>query len=133
MKIVVLLTTIIIINECKPNVQRCANFCLEGIAIDYEDSLGMTYKHLNKVEWFIQLINYLFWQIELASSCKELGITCEPGLADDYLDKSSDDLEFSVERLKTTLGDKTESLANGANEQQNDESLKPTAIDVHVG
>ena len=49
------------------------------------------------------------------------------------LDKSSDDLEFSVERLKTTLGDEIESLANEANEQQNDESLKPTAIDVHVG
>ena len=62
-----------------------------------------------------------------------MGVTCEPGLADDYLDKSSDDLEFSVERLKTTLGDEIESLANEANEQQNDESLKPTAIDVHVG
>ena len=70
----------------------------------------------------------MFQQIELASSCKELGVTCEPGLADDYLD----DLEFKVERLNTTLGDETESLANGANEQQNDESLKPTAIYVHV-
>ena len=44
MKLVVVLTTIIILIECKPNVQRCANFCLEGIAIEYEDSLGMTYK-----------------------------------------------------------------------------------------
>ena len=59
MKIVVLLTTIITLNECKPDVLRCKSFCDEGLAIDYEDSslLGMTYKHL---EYFIQLIDYLF-------------------------------------------------------------------------
>ena len=75
----------------------------------------------------------MFPQIELASSCKELGITCESGLAEDYLDKSLDDLEFSVERLKTILGEETDSLANVANEQQYDEILKPTATHAHVG
>ena len=65
MKIVVLLTTIIIINDCKPNVQRCANFCLEGIAIDYEDSLGMTYKHLNKVLYSVDKLFVLANRIGL--------------------------------------------------------------------
>ena len=49
MKIVLLLTTIINLNECKPecNVLRWKSFCEEGLAIDYEDisQLGMTYKH----------------------------------------------------------------------------------------
>ena len=48
-KIVLLLTTIITLNECKPecNVLKWKSFCEEGLAIDYEDisQLGMTYKH----------------------------------------------------------------------------------------
>ena len=47
-KIVLLLTTIITLNECKPecNVIRWKSFCEEGLAIDYEDKsqLGMTDK-----------------------------------------------------------------------------------------
>ena len=47
MKIVVLLSTVITLNECKPDALKCKSFCEEGLAIDYEDSaqLGMTYKH----------------------------------------------------------------------------------------
>ena len=52
MKIVVLLTTIITLNECKPDVLICKSFCEEGLAVDYEDSfkLGMTYKHLKYLQ-----------------------------------------------------------------------------------
>ena len=135
-KIVVLLTAIIILNECKPNKLRCSNFCQEGIAIDYEDSSqqGMTYKHSNQLKYSISLIYYLFQQIELASTCKELGFKCETDFAEGYSDEPSDepsdDLKLSMGRLKTNLSGEIEFLAN---EQQDDESLKPTAIDVQVG
>ena len=55
-----LLTTIITLNECKPDVLRCKSLCEEGLAIDYEDGshlLGMTYKHL---KYFIKLVSRLF-------------------------------------------------------------------------
>ena len=119
MKIVVLLSTVITLNECKPDALRCKSFCEEGLAIDYEDSaqLGMTYKHLNKVKYFIKLIKYLFQQIELASTCKELGLTCEPDFAGTYSEEDSKELKLV-------------SFANRANKQETDKSLKST---VQVG
>ena len=122
MKIVVLLTTIITLNECKPDMLRCKSFCEEGLAIDYEDlfQLSMTYKHLKYLEYFIQLIDYLFQQIEMVFTCKKLGILCEPDFAENYSGEDSKELKLV-------------SLANSANKQQNDGTLKSTAINVQVG
>ena len=121
MKIVVLLTTIITLNECKPDMLRCKSFCEEGLAIDYEDlfQLSMTYKHLKYLEYFIQLIDYLFQQIEMVSTCKKLGFLCEPDFAENYSGEDSKELKLV-------------SLANKANKQQNDGILKSTAISAQV-
>ena len=122
MKIIVLLSTFITLYECKPDALKCKSFCEEGLAIDYEDTaqLGMIYKHFNKVEYVIQLIDYLFQQIELASECKELVPSCEPDFAGGYSDEGSKELKLM-------------SLENESNEQQKDGSLKSTSINVQVG
>ena len=66
------------------------------------------------------MIDYLFQQIELASTCKELGISCEPDFAENYSDEDSKELKLM-------------SLANRPNKLQNDGNLKSTAINVQVG
>ena len=121
MKTVVLLTTIITLNECKPDVLRCKSFCEEGLAIDYEDLFQlsmMTYKHLKYVLRILyNLMDYLFQQIEMVFTCRKLGILCDPDFAENYSGEDSKELK----------------LIFSANKQQDDGSLKSTAINVQVG
>ena len=80
----------------------------------------MTYKHLKYLEYFIQLIDYLFQQIETVLTCRKLGILCDPDFAENYSGKDSKELKLVP-------------FANNANKQQNEGILKSTAINVQVG
>ena len=66
------------------------------------------------------MTDYLLQQIEMVFTCKKLGILCEPDFAENYSGEDSRELKLV-------------SLANSANKQQNDGTLKSTAINVQVG
>ena len=56
----------------------------------------------------------------MISTCKKLGLLCEPDFAENYSGEDSKELKLM-------------SFANNANKQQNEGILKSTAINVQVG
>ena len=56
----------------------------------------------------------------MVSACKKLGLLCEPDFAENYSGEDSKELKLIFP-------------ANKANKQQDDGSLKSTAINVQVG